>query len=105
MIHINQVPLTDPEQKLIRQWIEHPGFAIYRKFLRSQSAEKLADSANALVIAEKNFDGTPGSDEVAAKESALEAKVLIAAEKMLEQVQAKDYKFYTIELKPGPITQ
>lgn len=89
---------------MLRAWIEHPGFGIYRKFLRGQSAEKQALSANALVMAEKNFDGTPNADEIEAKDNALQAKVLIAAEKMLEQVQSKDYKFYTVELKPEPLT-
>lgn len=95
MIVIEKSPLSDPEKKMLNDWINSPGRLIYQKCLASQAAEALSEAANILVCNE-----TPELSKLDAEEKIVMARVLTAAKKFLDESQTKDYKWFTVELKP-----
>ena len=98
MLCIHEEPLNDPDKAALREWISHPGFGIYRRFLRSQAAIKQAESAETALESDQAND----QPDIDARALTMQAKVIIASEKMLEQIQAKDYKFSIVTIKPEP---
>ena len=97
MITIEQRPISDPDRKLLHDWLNHPARLIYQRCLASQAAEKSAEAANILVKADN-----PELDEGDAEIKAELARVLMAAKKFLDEAAVRDYKFYEVELKPEP---
>lgn len=97
MIHAIQIPLNDADAATLHAWLNSPGRLIYQQFLASQSAEKMAE-AGAIRLA--NEQGA--NDEAVLLEA--QARVFTASKKFLDEVIAKGYKFYTVELKPETVT-
>lgn len=101
MISLEKAPFSDTDAATIREWISHPGRLLYQQFLAAQAAECMVEAENIRVLDEE-FHDLQNSQRPAADAATLQAKVLRAANKKLEEVIAKDYQFYTVVLKPEP---
>lgn len=104
MIQVEPKPFSDTEAKTISEWLNHPGRLLYQKFLAGQAAEKMVEAENMRMTDEAAHD-PDNSLKPEADLISIQAKVLRAANKHFDQVVAKDFKFYTVELKPEPTTQ
>lgn len=104
MIQVTQRPFSDPDKATLHEWLNHPGRLLYQRFLASQVAEKMAEAENLRINDEQASDRenskTPEADLLTTH-----ARVIRAANKAFDQVLTKDYKFYTVELKPETATK
>lgn len=103
MIQAEQVPFSDTDATTIHEWLNHPGRVLYQKYLASVVSEKMVQAEN-LRMEDETVNDPENSSKAEADLISLQAKVLRAANKHLEEVIAKDYPFYTVELKPEPTT-
>ena len=104
MIQAEKVPFPDPDAETIHEWMSHPGRLLYQKFLASQAAELMVQAEN-MRITDESLPNEDSGNKAQADEVSVQAKVIRAANKILEEVIAKDYQFYTVELKPETITK
>lgn len=104
MIQLEQVPFPDPDAATIKEWIQHPGRVLYQKFLASQAAELMIEAEN-IRLQDEAINDPENSLKADADFKSLQAKVIRAANKKLDECVAKDFRFYTVELKPEPTTQ
>lgn len=100
MILIGSTLLTQEEQKLLREWVNSPGTELYRMYLASDAAAKMAEAANLSVQALKPDD----TDLVDARNKFEEAYVMIAANDLIQKLRTRmiepDLNLQFVALKP-----
>lgn len=104
VIQVEQVPFPDTDALVISDWLNSPGRLLYQRFIASQVAECMAQAEN-IRVTDEAADDPNNSLKPDADELTLKAKVLRAANKKLDEVVAKDFRFYTVVLKPEPTTE
>lgn len=93
MIEITAIAFSESDKKTLHDWINQPGRLLYQKLLSSQAAAKMAEAVNERVRNDQNA-------AVDAEILESEARVIVAARKMLDEIMAKETIFQTVELKP-----